>query len=53
LGCPARSRQAGAIRSGQSLNATTIEIEAGHLSMLTHPEAVTELILEAARSTGA
>jgi pimeloyl-ACP methyl ester carboxylesterase len=35
------------------MKATTIEIEAGHLSLVSHPEEVTNLILEAARHTEA
>jgi pimeloyl-ACP methyl ester carboxylesterase len=35
------------------MNATTIEIDSGHLSMLTHPQEVTDLILEAARAASA
>lgn len=33
------------------MNATTIEIDSGHLSILTHPQEVTDLIMEAARAT--
>jgi hypothetical protein len=33
------------------MNATTIEIDSGHLSILTHSQAVTDLIMEAARAT--
>jgi hypothetical protein len=33
------------------MHATTIEIDSGHLSLITHPHQVTELILEAAGST--
>ncbi len=33
------------------MNATTIELESGHLSMITHPEEITDLILQAARAT--
>jgi pimeloyl-ACP methyl ester carboxylesterase len=32
------------------MGATTVEIESGHLSLITHPEQITTLILEAARS---
>jgi predicted alpha/beta hydrolase family esterase len=31
------------------MNATTVEIDSGHLSMITHSQHVTELILEATR----
>ncbi len=34
------------------MNATTIEIDSGHLSMLTHPQEVADLILQAARAAG-
>ena len=33
------------------MNATTIEIDSGHLSILTHPQEVTDLIMQAARAT--
>jgi pimeloyl-ACP methyl ester carboxylesterase len=32
------------------MNATTVEIDAGHLSLITHPDEVTQLILSAARA---
>jgi pimeloyl-ACP methyl ester carboxylesterase len=32
------------------MNATTIEIDSGHLSLITHPQEVTQLILDAARA---
>jgi hypothetical protein len=32
------------------MNATTAEIDAGHLSLITHPDEVTQLILAAARA---
>jgi pimeloyl-ACP methyl ester carboxylesterase len=32
------------------MNATTIEIDSGHLSMITHPDVIADLILEAARA---
>jgi pimeloyl-ACP methyl ester carboxylesterase len=35
----------------QRMGATTIEIDSGHLSMITHPQEVTQLILAAARSS--
>jgi hypothetical protein len=35
---------------GQRMNATTIEVDAGHLSLVTHPEAIARLILQAAGS---
>jgi hypothetical protein len=34
------------------MKATTVEIDAGHLSLITHPQEVTQLILEAAQATG-
>ena len=34
----------------QRMDAVTVEIDSGHLSMITHPDAVTELILEATRT---
>jgi pimeloyl-ACP methyl ester carboxylesterase len=34
----------------QRAGAKTVEVNAGHLSMLSHPDAVTDLIVEAARS---
>lgn len=33
------------------MSATTIEIDSGHLSILTHPQEVTDLIMQAARAT--
>lgn len=36
----------------ERMHATTIEIDSGHLSMLTHPQEVADLILQAARATG-
>jgi pimeloyl-ACP methyl ester carboxylesterase len=33
------------------MHATTVEIEAGHLSLITHPDEVTQLILSATRAT--
>ena len=33
------------------MNATTVEIDSGHLSLITHPLEVTQLILSAARAT--
>src|SRR5580692_11537199 len=33
------------------MHATTIEIDSGHLSLVTHPEQVAQLIVEAARAT--
>ena len=36
----------------ERMNATTIELDSGHLSMITHPEEIADLILEAARATG-
>jgi pimeloyl-ACP methyl ester carboxylesterase len=33
------------------MNATTVEIDSGHLSMITHPQEVAQLILDAARAT--
>jgi hypothetical protein len=32
----------------QRMNATTIEVDAGHLSLVTHPEVIARLILRAA-----
>jgi hypothetical protein len=32
------------------MHATTIEIDSGHLSMITHPYEVTQLILDAAQA---
>lgn len=37
----------------QRMNAETVEIDAGHLSLVSHPQQVTELILEAARGAAA
>jgi pimeloyl-ACP methyl ester carboxylesterase len=37
----------------QRMNATTVEIDAGHLSLVSHPQQVTDLILEAARGAAA
>ena len=34
------------------MKATTIEVDSGHLSMITHPREITELILRAARHAG-
>jgi pimeloyl-ACP methyl ester carboxylesterase len=34
----------------QRMQATTVEIEAGHLSMITHPKQISQLILDAART---
>ena len=34
------------------MNATTIEVDSGHLSPVTHPRRITELILRAARRSG-
>jgi pimeloyl-ACP methyl ester carboxylesterase len=33
------------------MNAATVEIDSGHLSMITHPQEVAQLILDAARAT--
>lgn len=33
------------------MNATTIEVDAGHLSLVTHPEVITDLILRAAANS--
>jgi pimeloyl-ACP methyl ester carboxylesterase len=35
----------------QRMNATTIEVDAGHLSLVTHPEVISRLILEAAANS--
>jgi pimeloyl-ACP methyl ester carboxylesterase len=35
----------------QRMGATTIEIDSGHLSLVTHPDEVTQLILDAVRAT--
>ena len=32
------------------MNATTVELDSGHLSLITHPQEVTQLILSAARA---
>jgi hypothetical protein len=32
------------------MNATTVEIDSGHLSLITHPHEVTQLILSAAQT---
>ena len=37
----------------QRMDAETVEIDAGHLSLVSHPQQVTELILEAARGAAA
>ena len=34
------------------MGATTVEIDSGHLSLITYPDQITQLILEAARSAG-
>jgi pimeloyl-ACP methyl ester carboxylesterase len=34
----------------ERMGATTVEIESGHLSLVTHPDQITELILDAARN---
>ena len=44
----------GGVRTGYAtpfLPASTIEIDAGHLSLITHPDQVANLILRAARAT--
>jgi hypothetical protein len=33
------------------MNATTIEVDSGHLSLVTHPEAIARLILQAAANS--
>ena len=33
----------------QRMQATTVEIDAGHLSLITHPDEVTQLIMSAVR----
>ncbi|MET8086257.1 hypothetical protein [Micromonospora sp. NPDC005194] len=33
------------------MNATTIEVDSSHLAMVTHPEAIADLILMATRGT--
>jgi pimeloyl-ACP methyl ester carboxylesterase len=35
----------------QRMNATTIEVDSGHLSLVTHPEAIARLILQAAANS--
>jgi pimeloyl-ACP methyl ester carboxylesterase len=35
----------------QRMGATTVEIDSGHLSLITHPDQVTQLILDAVRAT--
>jgi len=35
----------------ERMNATTVEVGSGHLSLVTHPREVTRLILDAARAT--
>ena len=37
---------------GQRMQATTIEVEASHLSLITHPQEITDLILNAAGRSG-
>jgi pimeloyl-ACP methyl ester carboxylesterase len=37
----------------ERMGATTVEIDAGHLSLITHPEEVTELIMNAVRRSAA
>jgi hypothetical protein len=32
------------------MNATTVEIDSGHLSLVTHPDEVTQLILDAVQA---
>jgi hypothetical protein len=32
------------------MQATTVEIDSGHLSLVTHPEEVTQLIMQAVRA---
>ncbi len=32
------------------MNATTVKIDSGHLSLITHPQEVTQLILDATRA---
>jgi hypothetical protein len=34
----------------ERMHATSVEIEAGHLSLITHPEDVTQLIMHAAQA---
>jgi pimeloyl-ACP methyl ester carboxylesterase len=36
----------------QRMQATTVEIDAGHLSLITHPDEVTQLIMSAVRAAG-
>jgi hypothetical protein len=33
------------------MQATTVEIDSGHLSLITHPDQIAQLILDAARAT--
>ncbi|MET8255696.1 hypothetical protein [Micromonospora sp. NPDC005197] len=35
----------------ERMNATTIEVDSSHLAMVTHPEAIADLILMATRGT--
>jgi len=37
----------------ERMGATIVEVDAGHLAMVTHPDTVVGLIEEAARATGA
>jgi hypothetical protein len=34
------------------MGATSVEIDSGHLSLITHPRAITDLIVDAATKTG-
>jgi pimeloyl-ACP methyl ester carboxylesterase len=34
----------------ERMNATTVEIDSGHLSLITHPHEVTQLILDAVQA---
>jgi hypothetical protein len=34
------------------MGATTVEIDSGHLSLITHPGKVTQLIMQAVRAVG-
>jgi pimeloyl-ACP methyl ester carboxylesterase len=36
----------------QRMQATTVEVDSGHLSMITHPQQISQLILDAAEATG-
>jgi pimeloyl-ACP methyl ester carboxylesterase len=36
----------------QRMHATTVEIDSGHLSMITHPQQISQLILDASRAAG-